>query len=108
MLEASRERASVDSPEGQALLDAVTDAVQAYSDFLEREGIIWEDPAADDGLPRLKASALVFMVDYGTIEGGVKVTLQNGALDRVFGNGKNPCPFGLGPADIPHKPRDED
>jgi hypothetical protein len=36
------------------------------------------------------------------------VTLKDGACDRVYGNGRNPCAFGLGPPDIPHKPRDKD
>jgi hypothetical protein len=65
MLEAAQERAIVDSPEGQALLDAIFRTVFAYSEFLDRSGLIWED--RDDGVPRMKASALVVTVDYGEV-----------------------------------------
>jgi hypothetical protein len=37
-----------------------------------------------------------------------EITLKDGALDRVYGNGLNPDPFGLGPPDIPHKRRTDD
>ena len=43
MAEAEREREVFDGPESQALLDAVFDAVGAYSDFLERQDLIWGD-----------------------------------------------------------------
>jgi hypothetical protein len=104
LAEAQREREVVDGPEGQALLNAVFDAVGAYSDFLERHGLIWED--SPDDLPRLKAQALVITVDYGRVY--TNVTLKDGAIDRVYGNGTNPDIEGRGPPDIPHKRRDDD
>jgi hypothetical protein len=46
-------------------------------------------------------------VDYGR-GNGINIHLKDGALDRVYGNGVNPDPEGLGPPDIPHKRRSED
>ena len=42
MAEAKREREVADSPEAQALQADIYKAVNAYSEFLEREGVIWE------------------------------------------------------------------
>ena len=42
------------------------------------------------------------------VGGTTDVTLKDGALDRVYGNGQNPDPDGRGPADIPHKPREDE
>ena len=107
--EAKREREIADSAEGQVLQQAICKAVNAYSEFLEREGVIWEigvDPA-DPDWPRMKAQALVITLDYGTCR-GIEIQLKDGALDRVYGNGLNPDPAGLGPPDIPHKRRNDD
>jgi hypothetical protein len=98
MAEARRERAAVESGEGQALLAKVIGAVGAYSSFLDRQGLIWSGG-------RLKADALVVALDYGAGGNPIDVALKGGALDRVYGDGVNPDPFGRGPADIPHKPR---
>ncbi len=108
MAEAKREREVVESPEGQALLKAVCKAVDAYSQFLERHGLLWEFGVNPDDpdWPRLKAKALVITLDYGRLS-GIEVRLKEGALDRVYGNGKNPDPEGLGPSDISHKKRSE-
>jgi hypothetical protein len=106
MAEARNEREVVDSAEARALRDAAVKAALAYSEFLEQHGLIWEY-GPDDWL-RLKASALVITVDYGGSAGDVSVTLKDGALDRVYGNGTNPDPCGLGPPDIPHKQRNDD
>jgi hypothetical protein len=100
MAEAKREREVADSPEGQALLDTIFKAVRAYSEFLERQGLIW-DLTAD--VPRMKATALVVIDDYNMFD--QRVTLKDGAVDRVYGNGTNPDFLGRGPPDIPHKPR---
>ena len=115
--EAKREREVVESSEGQALLTALMDAARAYWDFLERNDIIFEDDAdveyacgldgsaADVSVwPRVKATALVVTVTLC----GTNVTLKDGAIDRVYGNGVNPDPDGRGPADIPHEPREDD
>jgi hypothetical protein len=118
LAEANREREVSESPEAEALLDAFMDAARAYWDFLERNHLIYEDdtnveyPCRLDGsaadvpvCPRVKATALVVTV---TLCGTTDVTLKDGALDRVYGNGQNPDPDGRGPADIPHKPRKDE
>ena len=81
----------VNGPEAEALQDAIAKAVIAYSDFLERNGLIWEfgcDPT-DPDFPRMKAHALVVTRDYGDANGGVEIVLKDGALDRLFGDGVN-------------------
>jgi hypothetical protein len=45
--------------------------------------------------PRLKAQALVITVDYGRAD-GIDISLKGGPIDRIYGNGTNPDPFGLG------------
>jgi hypothetical protein len=85
MAEAKREREVAESPEGQALLSALMDAAGAYWDFLDRNDLISEFTA--DGEARIKASALVVTV---TLERTIDVTLEDGACDRVYGNGRNP------------------
>ncbi len=109
MEEAKREREVADSPEGEALREAIFKAVEAYSQFLEREGLIWEYGVDlnDPDWPRLKAQALVITVDYGRAN-GIDITLKDGALDRVYGNGVNPDPYGFGPSDISHNWRSDD
>ena len=98
MAEAKREREVADSAEGQVLQQAICKAVNAYSEFL--------DPA-DPDWPRMKAQALVIILDYGKCR-GIEIQLKDGALDRVYGNGVNPDPAGFGPHDIQHKHRNDD
>ena len=104
MAEAVREREVVDSAEARALQRAIFDAVFAYSDFLDRRGLIWDHSDPND-LPRMKARALVITCDYGEGCGSVDISLKAGACDRVYGNGVNPDPEGRGPLAIPHKHR---
>jgi hypothetical protein len=60
MAEAKHEREVADSLEAEKLKDAIFSAVAAYSEFLEQQGVIWDDDAdPDDPIPRLKAEALV-------------------------------------------------
>jgi hypothetical protein len=95
MKEANMERQIVSSPEALALQDEIDKSVRAYSDFLERHGLIWEfgrDPYPN--IPRLKASALVVTLDYGEDLGSTDISLKDGALDRVYGDGVNPDPCG--------------
>jgi hypothetical protein len=103
MEEAKREREVADSPEAEDLQDAIFKAVLAYSTFLERNGLIWEFGLLPEEpeWPRRKAQALVVTHDYDSYT--VQIDLMDGALDRVYGNGVNPDPYGLGPPDIPHK-----
>ena len=105
--EAKREREVSDSPEAQALQADIYKAVNAYSEFLEREGVIWEFGVKEPDFPRMKARALVITFDYGKYS-GIEIYLKDGAIDRVYGNGVNPDPEGLGPSDIPHKRRSDD
>jgi len=44
---------------------------------------------------RMKAQALVVTLDYGDGNGGVEIVLKDGALDRLFGDGVNPDPYGF-------------
>jgi hypothetical protein len=104
MAEAKREREVVDSPEAQALLRALMDAARAYWRFLERNDVISE-LIDDDTEIRIKATKLVVTVD---LVGTIDVTLKDGALDRVYGDGQNPDPWNAGPGDIPRQPRGED
>lgn len=106
MAEAQREREVISTPEAHALLDRVFKAVWAYSDFLERHGLIWEHGEEDASMPRMKASSLVITYDFGGCV--LDLSLKDGALDRVYGNGTNPDPLGGGPPDIPHKQRMDD
>jgi hypothetical protein len=99
MAAAEHERTVSDSAEGEALRDAVCEAVRAYSDFLDRHGLVW---VFDSDWPRLKARALVITLDYGEGMGGIEFVLKDGAVDRVYGDGRNPDPEGRGPPDTPH------
>jgi hypothetical protein len=101
MVEAKREREVAESPEGQALLNALMDAAGAYWAFLDRNDLISEFTA--DGEVRIKASVLIVTYDGDAY----CVTLKDGAIDRVYGNGRNPDLRGAGPDDIPHLPRDD-
>jgi hypothetical protein len=95
MIEATFEKEIAESPEAKPLQDAIIRAVQDYSDFLERHGLIWEDRPtdADPFNMRLKAQALVVTLNYG--EGDIlDIELKDGALDRVYGDGVNPDPYG--------------
>jgi hypothetical protein len=104
MAEAQHEWEVTNSPEGDALQTTMCAAIFAYSEFLDRHGLIWDHDYAD--VPRLKANALVITLDY--VEGlGEKINygLKDGALDRVYSNGTNPDCYGRGPPDIPHEKR---
>ena len=50
-IEAAHETEVVGSPEAEALQEAICNAVRAYSDFLERHGLIWEDGDPDGPAP---------------------------------------------------------
>lgn len=104
MAEAAREREVVNSPEALALREALFQAFFGYSEFLNHHGLIWDDSF---DFPRLKAQALVVCEDYG-LANGIEIAPKGGACDRVYGNGMNPDPYERGPADIPHKRRDDE
>jgi hypothetical protein len=107
--EAQREREVADSPEAGALKHAAYAAVFAYSDFLDRHGLIWEWEDDPFWPGRLKASALVITLDYVEGLGGeINIVLKDGAIDRVYSNGTNPDCDGRGPPDIPREQRNHD
>jgi hypothetical protein len=96
MIEAKIERDLVDSPEADVLQNAIFKAVTAYVDFLLDNDVIWDDSSNLDGIPRMKAQALVVTADFGIDPtGAIDITLKGGALDRVYGDGVNPDPNGL-------------
>src|SRR6516165_3309419 len=88
MIEANRERELADSPEADALQEAIFKAVEAYEQFLHHHNIIWEDSPNPGDPPRLKATALVVTRDFG--ENYFDISLKDAAVDRVYGNGVNP------------------
>jgi|SRR6516164_942402 hypothetical protein len=93
MTEAKIERAVANSPEAEALQETIFNAVRAYADFLEKHGLICNYPP-DPEPPRLKATALVVTYNYAYDYGAIDVSLKDGALDRVYGTGLNPDPWG--------------
>jgi hypothetical protein len=101
MVEAQREREIADTPEAWALQCAIAKAVSDYMDYLAQHDLLWDDEP-DDVMPRFKATALVITSHFS---GSSEILLKDGALERVFGNGTNPDPYGRGPADIPHSYR---
>ena len=88
----ARTKEAIGLQEAQALQDAIFNAVRAYSDFLERHGLIWGYGHPDDPL-RLKAQALVVTLDYGDGNNAIDITLKDGALDRLYGDGVDPDPY---------------
>jgi hypothetical protein len=94
IIEARIERALSNSPEAQALQEDIFKAVQAYVDFLHRHNRIWQDGSDPNDIPRLKAQALVVTADFGDGCNAIDITLKDGALDRVYGKGVNPDPWG--------------
>jgi hypothetical protein len=80
--EAKRERAIADCAEARSLQKTVIRGVKAYSEFLERHGLIW-DYKIDADLPRLKAQALIITLDYRSGNDVIDIRLKDGALDRT-------------------------
>jgi hypothetical protein len=103
MREAEYERSITESPEADVLTDAICSTMSAYIRFLDRHGLVWETEPRDnpDRIPRMRASALVVTADFGEHYGSYEIVLKNGAVDRVYGSGHNPDPYGAGPPDIP-------
>jgi hypothetical protein len=93
MMDAKIQRELINSPEADGLHEAIFKAVQAYVDFLHHHNMIWDDGPNPDP-PRLKAQALVVTVDFGEDPGTIDISLKDSALDRVYGDGVNPDPFG--------------
>ena len=94
MIEANIEYELSHSPEAEALQEAIISAVRAYADFLENHGLIWEDGPDRELVSRLKATALVVTYDWADDYGTIDISLKDGALHRVRGDGVNPDPLG--------------
>jgi len=92
--EAKIEGELADSPEARLLRENIDTTVRAYVDFLHSHGMIWEDRPDEPELPRLKAQALIITYDFGDGDDAVDIFLKDGALDRVYGDGVNPDPWG--------------
>jgi hypothetical protein len=88
MTEAKKEREIADTTEAQALQEAIFTAVRAYYDYLDRNGLFYD---AERELVR--ASALRVICDMC---GSVGIILDDGAIDRRYGDGEDPDPFGTG------------
>jgi hypothetical protein len=91
MLEAMIERNVSNMPEAELLQEAIFNTVQAYADFLESHGLIWEDRPEPEPV-RMKAAALVVTLDFSD-PGTIDISLKDGALDRVYGGGSDPDPY---------------
>jgi hypothetical protein len=99
MTEVKVERDIADTPEAQALQEAIFTAVRAYCDHLDRHGLFYD---AERELVR--ASGLHVICN---ICGDVDMILKDGPVDRRYGDGEDPDPFGTGlnPTRPPSKSR---
>jgi hypothetical protein len=88
MAEVKVERDIADTPEAQALQEAIFTAVRAYYDYLDLNGLFYD---AERELVR--ASALHVICDMC---GDVDIMLKDGPIDRRYGDGEDPDPFGTG------------
>jgi hypothetical protein len=77
------ERGIANTEEAQRLQRAVFDALQAYADYLDRHGLIWDMPPDDE--PALKADCLVASIDFRSTDEAIgpvyDIALKGGALD---------------------------
>ena len=88
MTEVDAEWAIVTTPEAEALQQAICDAVGAYYEYLDRRGLFYD---ADRDL--VKGSGLYVI---GDMIGDIEIFLKDGPMDRRYGQGKDPDPFGPG------------
>jgi hypothetical protein len=86
MAEAKREREVVDTAEAQALMAAIFRAVSTYRDYLDCHGLFY-----DDDRELMLASGLRVTCD---INGEMEIILKDGPIDRLYGDGEDPDPFG--------------
>jgi hypothetical protein len=99
MAEVNAERAIADTPEAKALQDAIVEAVRAYYEYLDRHGLFYDD---DRNLVR--ASGLHVICDLSGDD--FEIILKDGPIDRCYGDGEDPDPFGEGRNPTrPKKPR---
>jgi hypothetical protein len=89
--EISNERRVADSPEAQALTDAITTAMFAYRDFLDKHGLIWKNldgPAEAAGENPCKVEKLIAEINFNYPDCGLVCDIQliGGALNRAYGD----------------------
>jgi hypothetical protein len=95
MAEAKRELAIVNTPEAEAMLEAILTAVQRYTDYLDQSGLFYkDDPEDPDDMPIEVSTALV-VTSHPCL--GIDVILKNGPCQRVYGFGTDPDPDGRNP-----------
>jgi hypothetical protein len=80
LAKAELEREVVDSPQGQALQQAIYRAVSAYSNLLDRHGLIWEFGFDSDF--EMNAEALLIAFDLSNAK--MKILLAEGPCDRFY------------------------
>jgi hypothetical protein len=93
--EVMREDQILDSPEAMALKEAMVDAIFAYVDHLDCQGLFYQDDPDDpDDVPIVKADTLV--ITAHPID-GVVITVKGGAADRLFNHAPDPGPYKRNP-----------
>jgi hypothetical protein len=86
MILAEKERAIIHTDEAFALRQVIWKAMDAYWEYLNRNGLCW----TDDCRPR--ATGLVAQYDIG-MGGKYDVYLKDGPLHRLYGKGQDPWPM---------------
>jgi hypothetical protein len=76
-LDAAHETKAFDTQEAKRLQAAIENAMQAYWEYLERHGVVFND----DG--DAKCAALVAKIDMSDL--ACWITLEGGALERLYG-----------------------
>jgi hypothetical protein len=83
---AGYERVVANTDEAKRLQTAVFDALQAYADYLDQHGLIWDTSHDDEEPPTLKADCLVASIDFRSTDEAIgpvyEIALKGGALDR--------------------------
>jgi hypothetical protein len=83
-LDAGYEREVADTEEAKQLQTSIFNALNAYADYLDRCGLIWDLTKADGSDP-LKAERLIADIDFRSTDDRVgptfSIMLKGGALD---------------------------
>jgi hypothetical protein len=86
IIQAQKEQAIIHTPEADALQEAIYNALDAYFQYLDRNGLI----SSDDKPSKAKASGLVATRD---LVGTYDVYLKDGPSHRLYGTGQDPWPL---------------
>jgi hypothetical protein len=81
MAEVQAERTIRDTLEARSLQVEIHKALEAYWEYLDRHGLIY-----DDERDLMRASALHVIYN----DAGSEIILKDGAIDRRYGNGEDP------------------